>query len=96
MTHLTFQIPKNVKSVEQQRLEEKQKRRDALELIRHQAREKALEEKRTKVRCCNFWYISIVTGFKVQWGSEQRTSLVFNWSKTICLSNGLLFKPCLE
>ena len=29
------------------------------------------------------------------WGSEEQTSLAFKWSKTVCLLNGLLFKPCL-
>ena len=31
----------------------------------------------------------------IQWGSEYRTSLVFKRSKTVCSSNGLLFRPCL-
>ena len=32
----------------------------------------------------------------IQWGYEQRTSWVFEWSKIVCKSNGLLFKPWLE
>ena len=24
----------------------------------------------------------------IQWGSEYKTSLVFEWSKTVCLMNG--------
>ncbi len=42
-------VPHEVKTAEQQRIEEKLKRREAMNLIRQQAREKALEEKRTKV-----------------------------------------------
>ena len=34
--------------------------------------------------------------WQIQWGSEQQTSSVFKWSKTVHLSNGFLFKPCLE
>ena len=48
-------VPHEVKTVEQQRIEEKLKRREALNLIRQQAREKALEEKRTKVRNLKIW-----------------------------------------
>ena len=34
--------------------------------------------------------------FRYSGRSEQLTSLEFKWSKTVCSSNGLLFKPCFE
>ena len=46
---LKDQAPKEFKNAEQQRVEEKLKRREAIKLLRDQAREKALEERRAKV-----------------------------------------------
>ena len=59
-----------------------------------------------KIRMKNIWYSNGLgckgLGFRapiscyVQWGSEQQTSWVFKWFKTVILLNVPLFKPRLE